>query len=132
MKCCVRIQFVESGHTCVRSTSPHAICSFSTNIAREIIEEDPESDVNKNYLSVIDYFNNQKKLKQLEVKVNTGFEALESSQRDLGKLTSEVEEQLSNIKETRNKVAEEIPKDRSSVITVTVEEKAEESEEDLC
>ena len=108
------------------------VYTVSTNIARDIIEEDPESDVNKNYLSVIDYSNNQKKLKQLEVKVNTGFEALESSQRDLEKLTSEVEEQLSNIKETRNKVAEDIPKDKSSVVAVTVEEKAEESEEDLC
>jgi len=112
--------------------SDDPVYTVSTNIARDIIEEDPESDVNKNYLSVIDYSNNQKKLKQLEVKVNTGFEALESSQRDLEKLTSEVEEQLSNIKETRNKVAEDIPKDKSSVVAVTVEEKAEESEEDLC
>ena len=110
--------------------SDDPVYTASTSIARDIIEEDPDSDVNKNYLSVIDYLTNQKKLRQLEVKVITGFESLESSQKDLEKLTSEVEEQLGNIKETRNKVAEEIPKDKSS--TVTVEEKAEESEDDLC
>ena len=112
--------------------SDDPVYTVSTNVARDIIEEDPDSDVNKNYLSVIDYLSNQKKLKQLEVKVNTGFESLESSQRDLEKLTSEVEELLRNIKETRNKVAEEIPKGKSCAATATVEEKAEESEEDLC
>lgn len=109
--------------------SDDPVYTVSTSIARDLIEEDTESEVNKNYLSVIDYVSKQKKLKQLEEKINTGFELLVSSQKDLEKLTSEVDSQLSNIKETRKKVVEEIPRNKSSEHTVTVEERAE---EDLC
>jgi len=109
------------------------VYTFNTTLTRDIIEEDPDSEVNKNYAAVVDYVSKQKKLKQLEGKVNSGFETLVSSQKELEKLTSEVECQLGDIKEARDKLVEtELPSDKTSRVTVTVEERAEESEEDLC
>jgi len=109
------------------------VYTFNTTLTRDIIVEDPDSEVNKNYAAVVDYVSKQKKLKQLEGKVNSGFETLVSSQKELEKLTSEVECQLGDIKEARDKLVEiELPSDKSSQVTVTVEERAEESEEDLC
>jgi hypothetical protein len=43
---------------------------------RDIIEEDPE-----NYSEVIGYVSNEKKMKPLQEKVNSGFESLVFSQR---------------------------------------------------
>ena len=96
---------------------------------RDIIEEDPESKVNKNYSDVIGYVAKEKEIKQLEVKVNSGFETLVSSLKELEKVTSEVQSQLSNIKEARNKLGVEVPTDNTSQVEHRVEE---ESEEDLC
>lgn len=96
---------------------------------RDIIEEDPESKVNKNYSDVIGYVAKEKEIKQLEVKVNSGFETLVSSLKELEKVTSEVQSQLSIIKEARNKLGVEVPTDNTSQVEHRVEE---ESEEDLC
>lgn len=105
------------------------VYTLNPTLTRDIIEEDPESEVNKNYSDVIGYVAKEKKIKQLEVKVNSGFETLVSSQKELEKVTSEVQSQLSNIKEARNKLGVEVPTDNTSQVEHRVEE---ESEEDLC
>ena len=110
------------------------VYTLNPTLTRDIIEEDPESEVNKNYSDVIGYVSKEKKLKQLQEKVNSGFESLVSSQKELEKVTGEVQSQLGNIKEARNKLVVELPTDNSSQVceTLTVVEKAEESEDDLC
>ena len=109
------------------------VYTLNPTLTRDIIEEDPESEVNKNYADVIGYVAKEKKLKQLQEKVSSGFETLVSSKKELEKVTSDVQSQLSTIKEARNKLDIELPTDISSQESVTVEHKVEEeSEEDLC
>ena len=95
----------------------------------DIIEEDPESEVNENYSDVIGYGSKEKKLKPLQEKVNSCFESLVFSQEELEKVTGEVQSQLGNIKEARNKLVVELFTNNSSqdYETITVVEKAEES-----
>ena len=59
---------------------------FNTTLTRDIIEEDPESED-----CALCNVPKQKRLPQLEVKVSSGFSTLVSSQKELEKLTSEVE-----------------------------------------
>ena len=94
----------------------------------DIIEEDPESEVNDNYSDVIGYGSKEKKLKPLQDKVNSVFESLVFSQ-ELDKVTGEVQSQFGNIKEARNKLVVELFTNNSSqdYETITVVEKAEES-----
>ena len=85
--------------------------------------------MNDNYSDVIGYGSKEKKLKPLQEKVNSGFESLVSSQEELEKVTGEVQSQLGNIKEARNKLVVELFTNNSSqdYETITVVEKAEES-----
>jgi len=69
------------------------VYTLNPTLTRDIIEEDPESEVNKNYSDVIGYVSKEKKLKQLQEKVNSGFDSLVSSQKELEKVTSEVQSQ---------------------------------------
>ena len=64
--------------------------------------------MNDNYSDVIGYGSKEKKLKPLQEKVNSCFESLVFSQEELEKVTGEVQSQLGNIKEARNKLVVEL------------------------
>ena len=70
----------------------------------------------------------------MEEKVNSGFESFVSSQKELEKVTGEVQSQLGNIKEARSKLGVELPTDNpcQDCETVSVVDEAEESEDYLC
>ena len=108
------------------------VYTLNPTLTSDIIEEDPESEPNKNYSDVIGYVAKVKKLNNLQEKVTSGFDSLVSSKKELEKVTSEVEGQLNSIKEARNKLGIEIIPGIVSEKSVIGSKVEEESEEDLC
>ena len=108
------------------------IYTLNPTLNREVIEADPDSDVNRNYCDVLEFVSKEKRLKQLKESINFGFDQLVSSQKVLTESTTEVENQLKNIKVKRSEIGKDLVKNISKEDKVTLEEKIQEFEDDLC
>jgi hypothetical protein len=100
------------------------VYSLVPGLAREVVEEELETEGNRCYRDVAKYLATEGKLTRLQVKVGEGFEALIASQKELKKLTGSVQEQLEGLKEARSKLG--VPR-----VEPTAEEQ-EDSESELC
>jgi len=108
------------------------IYTLNPTLNREVIEADPDSDVNRNYCDVLEFVSKEKRLKQLKESINFGFDQLVSSQKVLTQSTTEVENQLKTIKVKRSEIGKDLDKSISKEDKVTLEEKIQEFEDDLC
>merc|ERR1712228_531674 len=108
------------------------IYTLNPTLNREVIEADPDSDVNRNYCDVLEFVSKEKRLKQLKENINFGFDQLVSSQKVLTESTTEVENQLKNIKVKRGEIGNDLDESISKEDKVTLEEKIQEFEDDLC
>ena len=66
--------------------------SLVPGLAREVVEEELETNGNRCYRDVAKYLAIEEKLTQLQGKVREGFEALVASQMELKKLTGSVQQ----------------------------------------
>jgi hypothetical protein len=99
------------------------VYSLVPGLAREVVEEELETEGNRCYRDVAKYLATEEKLTRLQGKVGEGFEALVSSQKELKKLTESVQEQLEGLKEARGKLG--VPR-------VEATGQQEDSESELC
>ena len=104
------------------------VFALNPSLQSENSESDIEKEVKQNYSDVTEYLNKEKKILELRRKISTGFNTLESSQKDLEKISVEVATSLENIRQDREKSQES-----EAEVAIPANESAEsESEEDLC
>lgn len=93
------------------------------SLARDVVEEDEDTAENRNYKQVADYLAKEEKLSKLQARVGQEFDALVSSQKELAKVTGEVQQQVAALKEARGRI--KVPAKVEQV-------EQEDSESELC
>merc|ERR1719445_43112 len=87
-----------------RATAFDPVYTLVPSLARDVVEEETETKENTTYKTVVEYLEKEKKLEKLQSQVGEGFDTLVTSQKELKKLTGEVQDQLENLKEARGKL----------------------------
>ena len=109
-----------------RAEPEDPVFTLSPSVLAEV-EEKTETDADKNYSDVIAYVAKEKQITGLQEKISSGFDILQSSQKDFESVSNEVAEQLENIKKERQKInTKSNPKPESRPVGEVG------SDEDLC
>ena len=109
-----------------RAEPEDPVFTLSPSVLAEV-EEKAETDADKNYSDVIAYVAKEKQITSLQEKISSGFDILQSSQKDFESVSNEVAEQLEQIKKERQKINTKSNPKPESLPAAAVS-----SDEDLC